>query len=148
MTRPFIRLFIFSLAMASGIGAADAQHVINLVGTWTGTAQAIVDGAGDAHYPADAASQPAGPYRLRDFPFSYRIDGQDGRRFWGVGTSSSQSERIIGTVSADGQRLYIVDSEGYFDGVVMNTNTLEICYRHAGTASAAVVCNVVSRQRK
>jgi hypothetical protein len=135
----------FGIGMA-GVGAANAQPVIHLVGTWTGTAQAIVDGT-SPDYPAEAPSRAAGPYRLLDFPFTYRIDGQDGRRFWGVGTSGERSERIIGTVSSDGQRIYIVGANGYFDGVVMNTNTLEICYRHAG-AEAAVACDVVTRQRK
>jgi hypothetical protein len=148
MTRHIIRMLAFGLAMSSGIGSASAQHVINLAGTWTGVAQAIVDGSGDAHYPADAASRPAGPYRLRDVPFTYRIDGQDGRRFWGAVSSGSQSERIIGMVSTDGQRIYIVGAEGYFDGVVMNTNTLEFCYRQAGAASAVVACDVVTRQKK
>jgi hypothetical protein len=147
MTRHFVGLLASGFVMALSIGMANAQPVLNLVGTWTGTTQAIVDGVG-GHHPADAPSRPAGPYRLRDFPFTYRIDGQDGRRFWGVGTSGNQSERIIGLVSADGQRIYIVDTDGYFDGVVMNTNTLEICYRQAGATSAVVACDVVTRQKK
>jgi len=147
MARYFIRLLAFGLAAICGIGPANAQPVINLVGTWTGVTQAIVDGVG-AHHPADAPSRAAGPYRLRDFAFTYRIDGQDGRRFWGVGTSGDQSERIIGTLSSDGQRIYIVDTDGYYDGVVKNTNTLEICYRHTAPASAVVACDVVTRQKK
>jgi len=147
VTRHFIRALAFGFGLAACAGPATAQPVINLVGTWTGTAQAIVDGVSPAH-PADAPSRPAGPYRLLEFPFTYRIDGQDGRRFWGVGTSGDRSERIIGAVSSDGQRIYIVGADGYFDGVVMNTNTMEICYRQAGAASAAVACDVVTRQKK
>jgi hypothetical protein len=147
MTRRFIGMLAFGLGMTFGAGLANAQPVISLVGTWTGTAQAIADGA-STHLPADASSRPAGPYQLRDFPFTLRIDGQDGRRFWGVGLSGDQSKRIVGTVSADNNRLYIVDTDGYFDGVVMNTNTLDICYRQAGATSAVVACDVVTRQRK
>lgn len=136
------------LAAVCSAGTANAQHVINLVGTWTGTTQAIVDGTGDDHHPADASSRPAGSYRLREFPFTYRIDGQDGRRFWGVGLSGNQSGRVLGSISADGQRLYMVGTDGIFDGAVMNTNTLEICFRQVNQAAAIVACNVVTREKK
>jgi hypothetical protein len=145
MKRLFVGLLALGLVITSGAEVANAQSVIGLVGTWTGTAQAIVDGA---QQPTGASSRPAGPYQLRDFPLTLRVDGQDGSRFWGVAVLGDQSRRIIGTVSADNGRLYIVDTRGYFDGVVMNTDTLEICYRQAGATTALAVCDVVRRQKR
>lgn len=147
MNCKFIHVIAFGFTIVSGIETARAQTTIDLVGTWTGAAQAIVTGVNEYH-PDGAASKPAGPHRLREVPFTYRIEGQDGRRFWGTGTSENKSDSVSGVISADGQRIYMADSKGTYDGVVMNTNTLELCYRRVSPDVSVVACNVVKREKK
>ena len=71
------------LAMATG-SVAQTAPVFDMKGTWKGIGEAIMDGAPPLH-PQDApGGRPAGPYRLREAAWTYQIDGQEGRRFWGT----------------------------------------------------------------
>ena len=77
--------FIGSLALGAallvvGAGSAGAQTYMNMKGTWVGTGEAIVDGP-SAHHPLTDPSKPAATFRLRQQTFTYKIEGQDGRRF-------------------------------------------------------------------
>ena len=117
-------------------------------GTWTGTGEAIVDGA-TTHHPAEAASRPAGKYRLREETFTWRIEGQDGRRFWGT-TSSDQKAglRLMGSLSMDGKRLYMAGGkDGYIDAVMIDADTINACHRNVDPGSATVGCSVLKRQK-
>lgn len=61
--------------------------VFNVKGTWEGVGEAIMDRAPPLHPEGAPGSRPAGPYQLRKAHWTYKIDGQDGRRFWGSTTS-------------------------------------------------------------
>ncbi len=129
-----------------GAGGAAAQSYIDLKGTWVGTGQSIVDGPAP-HHPADAPAVSVGTHRLREVTFTTRIEGQDGRRFWGTLSSEHKQERIIGSFSVNGKHVYMVNEVGYIDGDVVDADTLEICYRHVNASSAVVACNVWKRRK-
>lgn len=133
-----------TLALAA---AASAQgQTFEMKGTWKGVGEAIMDGAPPLH-PQDAPNgRPAGPYRLREATWTYQIDGQDGRRFWGTSSSDvSANDRLIGSVSPDGKWIYMAGKAGILDGVIVDKDTIEMCYRHANATSALVNCNVMKR---
>lgn len=145
----------FDFILASGValliaGSAAAQTAgppANLVGTWKGHNEALVDGPA-THHPPDAKGQPAGRYRLRQQQITYKIEGQDGRRFWGTMSSEHQANtRLLGTLSHDGKTIYLVSKEGYLDGQIIDGDTIETCYRHAVPESAVIGCNLMKREK-
>ena len=142
-----IRLLGFAIVANFAIGEAAAQSIIDLKGTWVGTFQGIMDGPA-AHHPVPDApgSKPAGRFHLGEQPFTFKIEGQDGRRFWGTVGSPHRAERLIGSVSMNGKSIYMVDDDGYLDGTVVDATTLEVCYRQVGTATTGVSCGSIQKK--
>ena len=98
------RLERLGVAAAMSIaGDAGAQTIIDMKGTWSTTGQAVVQNGG-AHHPANEPGKAVGEYRLREVKFSYRIEGQDGTRFWA-------------SVIIDPIRKTVKDKYGGFDAV-------------------------------
>ncbi len=146
---------MISIARVSGLaaasllflgGAAGAQTYIDMKGTWKGTGEAIVDGP-SIHHPPSAAAKPAANYRLRVQTYTYKIDGQDGRRFWGTVSGEFASERLVGSFSANGKWVYMAGQQGLLDGEVIDADTIQMCYREASAALAVVACNEMKRQK-
>lgn len=132
---------------AQSAPAATATAIPDLKGTWVGKGEAIVDGPA-GHHPPGVAAKTAGTYRLREETFTMRIEGQDGKRVWGTVASAQRAgERLIGSIAADNKTVYFVGGEGYIDGVVVNANTMDVCYRHVLPGSAVVACNQWVRQK-
>ena len=127
-------------------GSVRAQTIVDMKGTWSTTGQAVVQNGG-AHHPTNEPGEIVGEYRLREVEFTYRIDGQDGARFWGSLTSRYRTERLMGSIAADGKRVYMVDQDGFIDGVFIDPDTLDVCYREIKPASAVVSCNIVRRNK-
>lgn len=74
--------FVAALAFAGAAAAQTATPAIpDLKGTWVGKGEAIVDGPA-IHHPPGAPGKSAAPFRLREETYTFRIDGQDGRRIW------------------------------------------------------------------
>jgi len=100
------------------------------------------------HPQGATGEKPAGDYRMRDVPFTYKIDGQDGLRFWGkVSTDVVKNERLIGSLSHNGKTIYMAGKVGLLDGEVIDANTIEMCYRHVDATSALVNCKIMKRQQ-
>src|ERR1700733_4145008 len=96
-----------AIAVAAAVfiaGDAGAQTIIDMKGTWTGTAEAIVDRPAQHHpAPGSAGTKPAGKFRLSEQPFTLV------RRFWGTTASATKTERLIGSLSVDGKTIHMVD---------------------------------------
>lgn len=130
------------------VGSAQAQStVIDIKGTWIGHAQNIVEGSAHHHQRGAAGTKEAGKFLLSDQTFTFRFEGQDGRRFWGTISSATKTERLIGSFSTDGKRVYMVDEDGMIDGVVIDANKIDICYRHVRPESAVVGCELMERKK-
>ena len=131
---------------AAAPAAAVAPAALDMKGGWSGTGKAIVEGMA-AHHPAGEPAKTAGPDRLREVTFTYKIDGQDGGRFWGTMSSPYRVEPVIGVIAADGKRVYIVTQDGFVDGVVVDNDTIDTCYRQRLPGSAVAACNVIKRKK-
>lgn len=139
---------VATVAAMTVAGGAGAQNITDLKGTWTGTAEAVVDGPAQHHpAPGAAGTNPAGKFRLSEQPFTVVVEGQSGRRFWGTTSSATKTERILGSLSVDGKTLHMVDDDGFLDGIVVNADRLEVCYRHVNASSAVVACTLLSRKK-
>jgi hypothetical protein len=138
-------------AVVSSAFGASAQTkamppVPDVRGTWSGISQVIIDGA-TANHPANAPAHAASRFRLREAEFTYRIEGQDGGRFWGTITSTYRVERVIGVIAADGKHVYMVSQDGFVDGIVSDKDTIDTCYRQLQPNAAAAACNTLRRRR-
>jgi hypothetical protein len=118
----------------------------DLKGAWKGTGEAIVDGAAINH-PRKAEGKPAGTYRLRRQEYNFRIEGQDGRRFWGTIRSEHADVPMLGSLSSDGKWIYIASRAGLIDGTVTGDDTIELCYRQVKPAAMMVGCADLQRQK-
>jgi hypothetical protein len=136
------------VAVAAMAQTAGTAAVFDMRGTWTGTRDNITDGA-TPQIPASAQISAAGPYRLTRSKVTYKIDGQDGRRFWGTISSdeSGAATRLIGSLSVDGKWIYMAGVVGIVDAQVVDADTIESCYRHANAQSATVGCDLMKRQK-
>lgn len=130
----------------SGASAVCAQTVIDMKGGWSGTGKAIIDGLA-AHHPAGSPAKSAGKARLDEMTYTYKIDGQDSSRFWGTMSSPFRVESVIGVIAADGKRIYIVTQDGFVDGVVVDNDTIDTCFRQRLPGSAVAACNVIKRTK-
>jgi hypothetical protein len=137
---------MISLLATAVAASAQTPPVLDMKGTWTGTGAAIIDGPTTYHPPGATGTKPSGSYRLREVTYTYKIDGQDGKRFWGtVSSDAVANERLIGSLSYDGKWIYMVGREGYLDGQVIDNDTIQMCYRHVNATSAIVGCNQMKR---
>lgn len=83
----------------------------------------------------------------------FSIDGQEGRRFWGVlthsGNGETTSEPFIGQLyGKDNHKVLMVDTEGQYQGEIAG-DELTHCYSQASgpTNTSVVGCATVKRQR-
>ena len=147
--RPFDMLVLAAIGTAAIAFQAAAQapgSAYDMKGTWKGVRQSITDGV-TPHHPPSAQKGAAGRYRLTEVNVTFRIEGQEGGRFWGTMSSEHFTNRLIGSQSMDGKWLYMAGAEGLLDGQVIDADTIEVCYRHANAASATVGCNLMKRQK-
>ena len=137
-----------AVLLAATVGAsAQTPTPFDMKGTWKGTGEAIVDGPA-MHHPPGTPAKAAGKYRLRTQAYVYKIDGQDGKRFWGTASGENiANERLVGTLSMDGKWIYMAAAEGILDGVVVDADTIQMCYRQVTPAVAVVACNEMKRQK-
>jgi hypothetical protein len=137
---------VTTVIAAAGDAPAQTAQVPDLRGTWSGISQVIIDGA-TANHPANASAHAASRFRLREAEFTYRIEGQDGARFWGTITSTYRVERVIGAIAADGRHVYMVSQDGFVDGVLSDKDTIDTCFRQLQPNAAAAACNTIRRKR-
>ncbi|HWV43828.1 hypothetical protein [Pseudorhodoplanes sp.] len=141
---------LFTAMTAMTANAADMK------GDWVGLTHTIIAGAGGPHWP-DSKGTWQKPLTA-DREVTFRVTGQDGRRFWGetiiAGDSSSggkpTTEPFIGTVGLDDVTVMMSDTDGYFAGKLTG-NTLSYCYLQAGAKQpgdkpAVVTCNEVKKK--
>ncbi len=127
---------------------AMAQEVLNLKGTWNPTKGAHIEDGPSKHEQDGAVPVPGNATAHRDTSkFVFRFEGQEGRTFWGVLSSTTVSDRLIGALSVDGKRFIMTDEDGVFTGTVVDNDTLDFCYDHVTATSRAVACGLLIRQK-
>ena len=145
-----LRALAVGAAVAAGAAAgasAQTPSILDLKGTWTGSAEMIVEGT-TPHNPGHAESQPAGKYRLRSELLTFKFEGQEGRRVWGTTASKhAADQRIIGSISPDGKWVYLVGRASFTDLEVANADTLRGCARQVSASAALVSCFDLKRQK-
>jgi hypothetical protein len=75
------------------------------------------------------------------------ITEQQGRVLKGIFKSSKASEPFAGVIGHDPKTVYFVDTDGYFDGRIVDANTIESVYRHSTPKSSVVSVGVWARTK-
>jgi hypothetical protein len=141
--RKILATLVVTLGCAGPAGTAAAQdptQLPDLKGRWVGTNEAIMLGT-PLHHGSDANTP-----RLNALEFTYTIEGQDGRRFWGTVASQRDREPILGVIGFDGKTIVAQDSDGTIQGTLVDRDTMELTYHHTGS-SVVVAAIRVKRQR-
>jgi hypothetical protein len=108
------------------VSPALAEDAIpNLVGEWSGVADAVVIGSGGYRPGSQTLNDP--PY-VDQRTFNYAIKGQDGRRFWGEIKSGSRTEPFGAAISLDNKFAYGADTDGNFHFTILSADEMELCY--------------------
>ena len=146
-----MRHFAFVLALVGFVTAAHAQDAIpDLKGTWSGKGKSIVFG-NNPHHPGSQTATDAP--RVRDFEFTFVVDGQDGRLLWGHSFSSvaTTNEPFAWAISANNKSIVGADTDGYYQMTVMSSDRIEMCYNHNGlspSGSIVATCFMMDRAKK
>ena len=103
------------------------------------------------HHPGEQTT--AGPPRVRDFEFTFVIEGQEGRLAWGRNFSSAANtnEPLALAIAADGKTVIGADTEGFYHITLLSPDRLELCYAHSGVSpsrSIVASCAVYDREKK
>ena len=139
------------LALVSIVTVARAQDPIpDLKGTWSGKGQSIVFG-NNPHHPGSQTV--TSPPRVRDFEFTFVVDGQDGRLAWGYSFSSVATTHVpfAWPISADNKSIIGANAHGNFQMTVMSPDRIEMCYSHTGLSldgSIVATCFMMQRAKK
>ena len=119
-------------------------------GTWTGKGKSLVYGTNPHHPGGQTVAQPP---RLRDFEFTFVVDGQDGRLVWGHNFSktAATNEPFAWAITADGKTMVGADTDGYYNMTIQSADLIEMCYAQAGVApSGATIatCFMMTRLKR
>jgi len=135
------------LAAATWVAApAEAADIPNLVGEWSGTAEAVVIGSGGYRPGSKTLEDP--PF-VDQRVFNYSIKSQDGRRFWGTIESGSRTEPLAGAISLDGKSAYGADTDGSFHFAIRSADEIELCYTQAANSPSnqiVATCFLIKRK--
>lgn len=137
---------ILTLAASVAIAQSAAPDI---KGTWIGKGRSVVFGQ-NPHHPG--AQTMESPPRIRDYEFTFVVEGQDGRLAWGRNSSSVADTRepFAWTIAADGRTIVGSDTDGSYFLTVQSADLMELCYTHGGlspTKSIVATCAMVTRKR-
>jgi hypothetical protein len=131
-------LMLAMIATATGVAAQTA--IPDLRGTWKGTSESIVLGAGNPHHFA-SGQEP----ELRSIPFTLTIDKQDERRLSGTFASPRSSSKVVAVISRSGT-VMLADTEGFSLGTMLASDRMELCYLKRSPEARIASCVELTKQ--
>jgi hypothetical protein len=146
-----MRRLAFALTLISVATAARAQDAVpDLKGVWSGKGQSIVFGANPHHPGPQTANDPP---RVRDFEFTFVVEGQDGHLAWGYSYSSVSATHVpfAWAISANNKTIIGANNHGSFEMTVMSLDRTEMCYSNTGLSldgSIVATCYMMDRAKK
>jgi len=90
--------------------------------------------------------------RIRDYEFTYTVEGQEGRLAWGRNSSivAATREPFAWAIAADGRTIVGSDTDGSYFLTVQSADLMELCYTHSGLSpskSIVATCGMITRKR-
>ncbi len=146
-----MRTLFLILALVGISLTAQAQPAPpDIRGTWTAKGKSLVYG-NNPHHPGSQTA--ASPPRVRDFEFTFVVEGQDGRLAWGHNFSkvATTNEPFAWAITADGKTIIGTDTDGYYNITIQSADLIEMCYAQAGispSGSIVATCYMATRVKK
>ena len=142
-------LMLTAITFLTTVMPALAQTMPDLKGTWSGPWKSVVYG-NNPHHPGHETH--ANPPRIREITFTFEIQGNEGRMFWGQHWSSNHTfkEPFAAVIMPDGKTILGSDADGSFSGSVTAQDRIELCYTHTALSpSKSIVagCGIAERAR-
>jgi hypothetical protein len=122
---------------------ADAQQPPNLLGLWKGMGTGVQVGP-TLHRPAAVSGV---KFPDNEIEFTYVITEQHGNRFAGQMSSAEAKETIIGALSPDNRSGLMLDDDGLYQFMLVEADTMDVCYSHFSTKGKFVGCMRLRRER-
>jgi len=140
MIRDYVWRAVTFTLIVSGVtvGAARAQDIPDLKGTWTGL------GTGVAIGPSPYVAGSEGVH-FPDVEFTIVIEQQKDRRFVGQIEAAGRKETIVGVIAPDLDEGVMVDADGYYNFELDDADTIELCYQHNLADSKLASCYRLTR---
>jgi hypothetical protein len=141
----------FALALSGVATVARAQDAApDLKGVWSGKGQSIVFGNNPHHPGTQTANDPP---RVRDFEFTFVVEGQDGHLAWGYSSSSVSATHVpfAWAISANNKTIIGANNHGSFQMTVMSPDRIEMCYSNTGLSldgSIVATCYLMDREKR
>ncbi|MBN1639514.1 MAG: hypothetical protein JW866_11130 [Ignavibacteriales bacterium] len=134
-----ITLSIFLLFSCNESTEQKTTELPNLVGKWIGQGNAIIYGNLDHREVADT-------HTFYSMKFTLEIIEQKGAVFYGVRYSDKHSESIVGYIGLDNKSIFFADHDGYFQGEILDNESINIGYLEAGLDSRVAAIATYKRQ--
>jgi hypothetical protein len=125
---------------------AVAQTMPDLKGIWSGPWKSVVYG-NNPHHPGHETL--LNPPRIREVAFTFEIQGNEGRMFWGEHWSNpALKEPFAAVIMQDGKTIIGSDTDGSFRGRITDPDRIELCYTHTALSpSKSIVAGCGTAQR-
>jgi hypothetical protein len=138
MRRAFLLLALLPLpALAQEASPPD------LVGTWTGSFQAVLVGA----TPYRASEGTGAQFADTEIAYTVEITEQTDTRLAGTISSGDRTETLIGALMPpDFTSGTLVDDDGSYSFSVRDAATIDVCYAHNLPESRVVACDTLIRR--
>jgi hypothetical protein len=136
------KIFISSLTTLTLIAISVSLNAADLVGTYTGKIDGIVDGRSSMQtlvgFQVKKQMGAAGEIKVLTLPVTIEIQSQNGNALTGSWTTGEQSIAFVCAVSGN-NNLYCADDEGHSTGSVSGS-TLSVCRTESGKTGKSAVC--------
>jgi hypothetical protein len=141
MKRLVIAVSLSLLLFGAPLALAGSE-VPNMVGTWTVKSEAGLMVRGSA---------PASTTHHKDafsaLDAEATITKQQGKIFFGTFKSSRASEDFVAAVGHDNKSFIAADTDGSFEGKIVNNDTMEVIYRHVNPSDTVIAIAIWTRKK-
>lgn len=134
-----ISILVFLFA-ASACFAESA--IPNLLGTWTTKSKAIL-----MLKDKSPGKWTHWEKQVTDVNAETVFTKQEGRLLWGVFKSQKHSEDFVAVIGFDDKTVYFVDQDGFIDASLVDKDTFQFVYRHAGPADSVISMGTWQRKK-
>lgn len=141
MKKLICTISLLTLLFGVSVCMADSD-IPNLVGTWTVKSEAglLIKGKepGQKTHHREAFST---------LNSEWIVIKQQGRIMHGTFTSPKATENFVAAIGHDNKTIYCVDEDGFFEGKIIDKDTIETVYRHVTPADSVVSIGIFTRKK-
>ncbi len=133
---------LLAAILLAGPAAAAEPAVPDLAGSWSWRSEGAMLVRGNTH-ATTVHRDPSSAIAEGELTFPK----QEGRVLKGTVRSKNGTEPVACVIGLDGRTLACSDADGFWDGRIVDADTVEYVYRHVTKTSSVVAAGVLRRKR-